>query len=354
MHRKNEYLSEQKATALALTLFVGTIGGLIARSLHVPLGLLLGSLVAVGTLAATNRRVLGQALFLPPKLRMCFVPIIGVAIGGAFTPDIVQQAAAWWPSLLALLIYLPLLHWVGYHIYKRAGFTPQTAFYGAVPGGLIESVTMGEAAGADVQALVILQFLRLILTIITVPFAFLLLTGHSVGSASGAVLPGTTPGIQDIAILTVAALLGVAIARALRLPGWIITGPILLSAAAHATGITHAVPPPWLVGCVQVILGAGLGARFAGMAGRTMVIAARAALLNAAIALTLALIAATLLAPIVQEPIAAVFLAYAPGGLAEMSLIALSLQISVVYVAAHHVARIIMAVAIAQIAGPRT
>ncbi len=347
-------MSKQKAIALATTLLIGTAGGLIARTLHVPLGLLLGSLIAVGFLAATNTRIVGHEMFLPARLRMCFVPIIGIAIGGAFTPDILQQAAAWWPSLLALLIYLPLLHWVGYHIYQRAGFSHQTAFYGAVPGGLIESVTMGEAAGADVQALVILQFLRLILTIITVPFAFLILTGHSVGSASGAVLPGTAPGLQDIAILTVAALLGVAIARTLKLPGWIITGPILLSAAAHATGLTHAVPPQWLIGTVQIILGAGLGARFAGMAGRTMITAAKAALLNAAIALTLALIAATLLAPIVQEPIAAVFLAYAPGGLAEMSLIALSLQISVVYVAAHHVARIILAVAIAQLAGPRT
>ncbi len=347
-------MSKQKAIALAITLLIGTAGGLIARTLHVPLGLLLGSLIAVGFLAATNTRIVGHEMFLPARLRMCFVPIIGIAIGGAFTPDILQQAAAWWPSLLALLIYLPLLHWVGYHIYQRAGFSHQTAFYGAVPGGLIESVTMGEAAGADVQALVILQFLRLILTIITVPFAFLILTGHSVGSASGAVLPGTAPGLQDIAILTVAALLGVAIARALKLPGWIITGPILLSATAHATGLTHAVPPQWLIGTVQIILGAGLGARFAGMAGRTMITAAKAALLNAAIALTIALIAATLLAPIVQEPIAAVFLAYAPGGLAEMSLIALSLQISVVYVAAHHVARIIMAVAIAQVAGHGT
>jgi uncharacterized membrane protein AbrB (regulator of aidB expression) len=40
----------------------------------------------------------------------------------------------------------------------------------------------------------------------------------------------------------------------------------------------------------------------------------------------------------------AVFLAFAPGGLAEMSLIALSLQISVIYVTAHHVLRIVLAV----------
>jgi uncharacterized protein len=346
-------LSGQKALALGITLLVGTAGGLVAQVLHIPLGLLLGSLVTVGTLAATDTRILRQPMLLPPKLRMTFVPIIGVAIGGAFTPDIVQQAAAWWPSLLALLIYLPLLHWVAYRLYIRAGFCRQTAFYGAVPGGLVESATMGEAAGADVPTLITLQFLRLILTIITVPFAFLLLTGHSVGSASGAVLPGAAPGLWDIVILTLAAILGTALGYALRLPGWIIIGPVLVSAAAHATGLTQAIPPGWLIAAVQVIVGAGLGARFAGMAGRTMVTAAKVAALNTAIALTLALIAAALLAPVVQEPVAAVFLAYAPGGLAEMSLIALSLQMSTVYVAAHHVARIIMAVAIAQLAGPR-
>ena len=53
------------------------------------------------------------------------------------------------------------------------------------------------------------------------------------------------------------------------------------------------------------------------------------------------------------EPPAAVFLAFAPGGLAEMSLIALSLQMSVVYVTAHHVARIVLSVTIAQILSRR-
>ncbi len=43
------------------------------------------------------------------------------------------------------------------------------------------------------------------------------------------------------------------------------------------------------------------------------------------------------------------FLAFAPGGLAEMSLVALSLQVSVIYVTTHHVLRIILAVALAQL-----
>jgi uncharacterized membrane protein AbrB (regulator of aidB expression) len=58
---------------------------------------------------------------------------------------------------------------------------------------------------------------------------------------------------------------------------------------------------------------------------------------------------ASVIALQVGEPLAAVFLAFAPGGLAEMGLIALSLQMSVIYVTAHHVARIVLAVTVARL-----
>ncbi len=340
-----------RPTALAVTLVLGTLGGLVAQSLHLPLGLLLGSLGAVGLIAAMGWRPFGQPIHLPQPLRMCFVPVIGVAIGGAFKPDVLAQAVEWLPSLLGLCLYLPLAHWVGYRIYRRGGFDAQTAFWGSVPGGLIESVTLGEEAGADARMLVVMQFLRLILTIVTVPLLFLALTGHSVGSAAGVQMTGAGEPLagRDIAVLVAAGLGGAFFGRALRLPGWIITGPILASALAHGFSLTATVPPGWMVGTVQVILGTGLGARFAGLPRGMLGRAAGLAALNAALMMSLALACATALAPWVAEPIAAVFLAYAPGGLAEMSLIALSLQMSVVFVTVHHVARIVLSVTFARI-----
>ena len=91
-----------------------------------------------------------------------------------------------------------------------------------------------------------------------------------------------------------------------------------------------------------------LGARFAGMERRMLIRAARLAVVNAGVALGIAYGFAWALAPWVGEPLTAVFLAFAPGGLAEMSLIALSLQMSVVYVTVHHVARIVLSVMIAK------
>lgn len=336
--------------ALGLTLVLGAAGGLAATMLHLPLALLLGSLVVTGVIAAAGWRPLGRAVTLPMRLRSAFVPVIGVSIGGAFTPEVVGQAGAWWPSLLALLVFLPLTHGVGYLVYVRGGLPRLESFFGSVPGGLIETVQMGEEAGGDVRLMTVLQFLRLILTIIFVPLIFMVLTGGAVGSASGVTLPAATVPltVQEVAVLLAAGAAGVWVGRLVRLPAAIMTGPILFSAVAHAAGLVHGVPPAWLVGVTQVVVGCGLGARFAGadraMLGRAM----RLAILVAVLSLGIAFGFAVALAGWVDEPVAAVFLAFAPGGLAEMSLIALSLQMSVVYVTVHHVARIVVSVVVAK------
>jgi membrane AbrB-like protein len=321
--------------ALAITLAVGGAGGAAAAALHLPLGFLLGSLLTVGVMAARNLRIAGKPVTLPARLRFSFVPVIGVAIGGAFTPAVAGQALGWGPSLLALCLFVPMAHGLGFMIYRRGGLSARDAFFGAVPGGLIESVQLGEEAGADVRLLTVLQFLRLIGTIVAIPMIFWGLTGHAVGSASGA--------------LIAAGAVGVAVARVLRFPGWIITGPLVASALLHVTGLVQGVPPAWLVALTQVILGTGLGARFVGVDPALLRRAAGLALLNGAAALLLALAFALTLHALVGEPVAAVFLAFAPGGLAEMSLIALSLNLSVIYVTAHHVARIVLAVTAAKL-----
>ena len=77
---------------LALTLALGAVGGLAAHAAQLPLGYLLGSMVLVGVLAAFDIKPLGRTLTLPPHLRFSFVPVIGVAIGGAFTPEVARAA----------------------------------------------------------------------------------------------------------------------------------------------------------------------------------------------------------------------------------------------------------------------
>lgn len=162
----------------------------------------------------------------------------------------------------------------------------------------------------------------------------------------GASVPLT---LQDVGLMIAAGLIGAQGGKYLRLPGYIITGPLLCSAALHATGLMQAIPPGWLVAVTQVILGAGLGVRFVGMERKLLIKCGKLSVANGALALVLAFVFAELVHLLAGEPLAAAFLAFAPGGLAEMSLVALSLNMSVIYVTAHHVLRIVLAVSFAKL-----
>ena len=341
--------------AVALTYLAGTAGGLVAKALHLPLPMLIGSLVTVAALAILGLRPFGQAVQAPQALRMVFVPIIGVAIGAAFRPGLQAEAAVWWPTLLAVVVFVPIVHVLGYRAVRAVGrVDPVTAWFGTAPGGLIEAVELGEQAGAEVRMLTMLQFLRLIVVIVMVPLAFSIMAGRALGSAAGASLGAAgSLGAGDVAILVAAAVVGAVAGRRLRLPAGHVTGPILLSGAAHMAGWTETVPPFWLIAMAQVVIGTSLGVRFAGMPRGQFRQALGLASLNVAITLTVAAGIAVALHGAVGEPMAAVFLAFSPGGLVEMGLVALSLNMSPVYVTAHHVLRIVLAVTVARIGAGR-
>ena len=337
-----------------LTYALGIVGGFAAKAAHLPLPMLLGSLLAVGAAAIAGLRPVGHLPQAPQKIRMLFIPVIGIAIGGAARPEIVEEAAHWLPSLAALCVFIPLVHWLGFRLLSATGRVDRlTAFYGTAPGGLVETVQMGEEAGADMQMLAMLQFLRLILTIVIVPVAFSWMAGHAVGSAGGAAVAGAPLHAADVAVLTVCAVAGAIVGLRLRLPAGHVLGPILFSAAAHMAGWTEGVPPGWLLAAAQVVIGTSLGVRFAGMPKGRILVALRLALMNSVVTIGGAVLFAFALAPLAGEPVRAVFLAFAPGGLVEMGLIALSLKMSILYVTAHHLLRIILSVSIARAFGGR-
>lgn len=337
---------------IIVTYALGAVGGLVFFTFGLPLGMLLGSLLAVAAFAASGIRVFGQLPAVPQSWRFALMPVIGVAIGGSFPPDFVSQAARWWITLVALLAFVPLAHALAHWIYHHLGAVDvKTAFFAAMPGGLFEALDMGEKAGADLQMLVMLQFLRLILCIILVPVVFAVVTGQTVGSGAGVEWPGADVPLMamDIAVLFGTAVLGCWGARKLRLPAAVLTGPLVLSGIAHIAGLTAATPPDWLILTTQWVVGSSLGSRFAGFQHSRLWLAFRLAGANVIVALALAGIAALLLSGPVGEPIPAVILAFAPGGVTEMSLVALSLQMSAVYVTMHHVLRILLAVLVARI-----
>ncbi len=332
--------------ALVATILIGTGGALLARWIGAPLPWLFGAVMGVGAAALARVEIAGEPVQFPLKMRFYFVPIIGVAIGGTVTPDLMGEIPRWWPSIAALILFIPIAHVTGFWLFRRIGkLDPNTAWFASMPGGLIEAISMGEERGADLKMLNLLQFLRLIICILTVPTLFMLVGGVAVGSASGAELTATgTLDFTDVIVLIACAALGLLVGRRIGLPAALITGPILFSGAAHLAGLTDAVPPPWMISLTQLVIGLTLGIRFAGLSRAEIRTGITLTILSVGASLILAGLFGLALSGLVGERVEAVILAFAPGGVVEMSLIAISLEISVIYVTIHHIARILLAV----------
>ncbi|MDO5528701.1 MAG: AbrB family transcriptional regulator [Paracoccus sp. (in: a-proteobacteria)] len=333
----------------AITIGIGLVGALAAKAGGLPLPWMLGPLIATGLVVVLGVKIVGAPPAFPTRLRMAFVPVIGVLIGSAFTPAIMASIPSWWPTLLSVLIFVPLAHLLGYGALRHlGGYDRATAYFGAMPGGLIESIELGERYRADLRALTSLQFARIALVVTALPVAYSLAEGRAVGSASGMSFGAPAEmSLIDAAILTLCGVAGYLLARRLHMPAAPILGPLLLSAAAHAGGLTEAAPPGWLVALAQLVIGVTLGLRFVGLTGRELGRHLSFAGINVVLVLGLGALFGQITAAMGGPGLEVMLLSLAPGGVVEMGLIALSLGADAIFVTAHHLIRIIATVGIA-------
>ena len=333
----------RRPTMVLCALALGTAGGWAADGLGLPLPWMIGAM-ATTTVAA----VLGAPITLPPGLRAIMVATLGVMLGSSFSPAILERLDEWSISLSALAAYTAVAGTVGMIYFQRlAGYDRTTAFFSAMPGGLSEMVVVGGELGGDSRIISLVHSSRLLIVVLCLPFAFQLLVGYEpdarppVGPALAAM------DLQDLAVLTACGLAGFFGAKALKLPAAAVVGPMVLSVAVHLAGWSEATPPALLVAAAQVVIGTAIGCRFAGVAPgmifRTIGLAGggTALLLAVTIGFALGLHAITGL------PIPALVLGFAPGGLAEMSLISLALAMDAAFVATHHLVRIFLIVVLA-------
>lgn len=326
-----------------LALAIGTLGGWLAVLATLPLPWMIGAMVAT-----TSAAVAGAPIGVWTPLRAGFVTVLGVMLGSAFTPAILARLDDWITSLILLAACTAASGLLGMLYFRAiAGYDRVTSYFAAMPGGLSEMILVGEAMGGDARAISLTHAARLMLVVFALPFAFQVFMGYDPAArpSPGPSLAGVPP--LDLAILALCALLGYLGARALSVPAAAVVGPMLLSAAVHLAGLTRVGPPGELVAAAQVVVGSHIGCRFAGTPAADVARAVFWAIGGTAVLLGAALAFAALGTRLTGLDPAALTLAYAPGGLAEMSLIALALGIDAAFVGTHHIVRIFLIVVLA-------
>lgn len=318
-------------TALA----IGTGGGWVFSMIGVPLPWILGAMSA--TIPAA---IMGVPMEVPNRFRLVFVAVLGLVLGGAFTPEVLGRAASWTGSLAGLFGFLAAAGALAFVVLRRTGrFDPVTAFFASAPGGLGEMVLFAHAYGGDERAVSLIHSMRIIVSVAVIPVGYRLFAGYVPQPGPGAVAGWTIMPIDAAALLGIAAA-GYALGKVTRLPAAALVGPMVLCAAAHLAGWTTAKPPPNLVAFAQVVLGASIGARFMGVPVRRV-----ADVLMAGSGLTVVMLALAAgfafgVSEVTDLPFTAVLLGFAPGGLVEMCLVSIGLGIDTAFVSTHHLLRI--------------
>ncbi|WP_210190782.1 AbrB family transcriptional regulator [Ensifer aridi] len=325
----------------ALTLALAVIGALAFWYLHMPLPWLLGSMFAT-SLAAIARAPISVPAFARPPM----TAVIGTILGSSFHAGLFDHISQWIIPLIGLLFFLIVAGAASYFYFRKlAGFDHTTAYFAGMPGGLVEMVVLGTERGGDERMMALVHSARIFLVVMSLPFILQAITGQSVGRGVANWIPLSSLDAVEIGWFLFAVLVGVAVGTIARFPARYLLGPMIVSALLHYFGVTDLAVPTAILCVAQVIIGAAVGARFAKASPRTVLKVLALSVGSTAQLLMITVIAALAVSSMTGFAFEALVLAYSPGGLAEMSLMALSLHVEVPFVILHHVVRVLLVVA---------
>lgn len=332
---------------------LGTIGGLAAQAAGLPLPFILGSMIIVAIVAQLSEataRDPGKAL-IPPDFRFnenfrsIFIAVIGMAIGTRITMDVLVTLPRAAFSFGALTVFVPLAFGVNYLIFRRlGGYDHPTSVFSASPGGLYESILFGEQNGADMRQLMLAQFLRIIFVVTLLPIGMSLYIGHPVGSSAGITLTPADTGLEHLPVAALVVGFGLYLGRKIHVPAPQLLGPMLLGAAVTLSGLAVLDLPTWMLSASQIVIGTTLGTRFAGIRPAMLVRGAWLATLSVGAMMLIGTVMALALVSLTGEHFDVLLISFAPGGITEMALIALSLNANPAFVTLHHIYRIVLTV----------
>jgi len=328
---------------LFITLSIGASGGAIFLAFGLPLPWMLGAMTA-----ATMAALAGAPLAVPKTFRNFMVAALGVLLGSQFTPDTFDNMTIWSTGIAGVIGSVFVMISIGILLLKYLGkYDLVTAYFSATPGGLSEMTLVGELMGGDPRRIALTHGVRVLTAVFLIVFYFRVFENYEPENFSSNA--ETIVSVLEILILISCAIFGYPLARMLRIPAPQLVGPLTVTASLSLSGIVNANPPNELIWMAQVGLGSAIGARFVGSAIRGLGIPLLLSALLGIIMVLVAALFAYVLGYIAGVPSAMLFLAFAPGGLAEMSIIALSMDAQSAIVSSHHMLRIIILVIIAPI-----
>jgi membrane AbrB-like protein len=228
--------------------------------------------------------------------------------------------------------------WSGYAFFRYVyGWDRPTALFSSVPGALSLTLLLADNARADMPRVTIVQSIRLFFLVSVLPGVITRMEG---GSAAPVIAP-VTSSWRDGVLLLAAGTAGGLAAEKLKVPAGLLLGALAGSAAVRLTGLVQGPLSNFILFPAYVILGTMIGARFQSFDRRLIGRLLMASISGFAVALVVAG-AGTFAASAVSDiPLANMLIAFAPGGLEAMTIMAFALNLDPAYVGSMQIVRYI-------------
>ncbi|MEL6565008.1 MAG: AbrB family transcriptional regulator [Pseudomonadota bacterium] len=323
---------------IVATFAIGLVGVALFHQFDLPLPWLLGPLTACLITALAGARLRGIAI-----INEAMRTILGVAVGATFTPVLLVSMAAMWPTLLLIPVMVVAIGLVGVPYFQRLwGYDFATSYYGAMPGGLQDMLVFGEEAGGNPRSLSLIHATRVMVIVAALPFLLQGIWDADLSNAPGA--PAVAIPLAQLLLMVACALIGWQGAKRVGMFGASILGPLIIAAMAALTGVLQHRPPAEAIWAAQFFIGMAVGTKYSGI---TMIEVRRdiaAGLGFCLLLMILTVIFVELVYGFGLAPGMEALLAFAPGGQAELTVLALIVGADVTFVIAHHVLRIFVVI----------
>ena len=328
----------EELARFAATLAVGTAGGGLFALLGAPAPWLTGAVAATAGVSLA-----GVKLGMPPWLRAVAFVFLGANMGATVTPETIVLMWRWPLGLLGLALCIAaIMGSVAFYLERVHGFDRATARLAAIPGNVGYVMALAAEIPCDAARLTIIQMMRLGAMVLLMPM-LLVVTGIAPASQAVPRGPAAHPVVPlELVLLLAAGVIGGLAFKRLRLPAPQLFGAMLAAALLYGSGAFTTGMPGWMLAPAFVVTGSMVGTNFAGMDLKLLRATLLASIGNVLIGSGVALLFAGPVATLLGLPVAQLWLAYAPGGVETMAVMALAMGFDAAFVGTHHAVRFVL------------
>lgn len=324
-----------------ITILIALIGVFIFKFFALPMPWLLGSIVAISIGSRVDKLPLQKSSKLQNIARMT----LGIILGSSFTPELLHYIHDYIYSLLFVVPFVILVAILGmWYYHKILGFDKVTAYFSAMPGGLVEMILLGKEFGANTAKVTLTQSMRMIFIVFSLPFLIQIISHTPLTDLKSITSPLKDILTKDIIIMIFIAIFGSYIGVKLKLFASYMIGPMLVSILVYGLGFIQTRPPDEILKAMQVIMGINIGLVFKGVKTREII----KTLINSSGFLVLLIIASGIISFLVHYlfgfSLISTILAFSPGGQANINLIAIIIGANIPYIALHHLFRLLLVI----------